>query len=218
MNTVPPPQDRLSAADLTFLIEILDRQGETDALRSLLLDEESLHQILDLPAVLKAVLEAPAIVEISPRLYFYVVVRHVFRQAGIEEVEAARYVAGVLSTRTGAPEGRSSSAPQYVIDFLQRIETAPAGARFEWWVAAGDHFLVLTGLFSEFIRRRCEDRGAPGIDFYEGFGRRAYREAGDHPKARRKELSGTLHLLSDAFPEARRALNRVAEDYLFLAS
>jgi hypothetical protein len=85
-------------------------------------------------------------------------------------------------------------------------------------VAAGDHFLVLTGLYADFVRRRCEDRGAPSLGFYEDFGSRAYRAAGDHPRARDAEITDTLHRLSDAFTEARRALNRAVDQFLFLSS
>jgi hypothetical protein len=217
---VPPPKDRLTAADVTFLISVLGEAGNEDAIGSLLRDEDSLRHVLDLPAVFSAVIESPAIVGISPALYFYVVVRRVFRDGGLDDVPLTRYVACVLSGKVRPARHHTGDRPlpDYAIDFIERIQTSHGVARFDLWVAAGDHFLVLTGLYADFLRRRCEDRGAPSLDFYEEFGSRAYRAAGDHPRARDAEITGTLHRLSDAFGEARRALNRAAEQYLFLSS
>jgi hypothetical protein len=98
---VPPPKDRLTAADVTFLINVLGETGNSEAISSLLRDDESLRQVLDLPAVFKAVIESPAIVGISPALYFYVVVRRVFRDAGLDDVTLTHYVACVLSQKVG---------------------------------------------------------------------------------------------------------------------
>jgi hypothetical protein len=217
---VPPPKDRLTAADVTFLINVLGNSGNTAAVGSLLADDDSLRQVLDLPAVFKAVIESPAIVGISPALYFYVVVRRVFRDAGLDDVPLTRYVACVLSrkVRRSRPRAGEPESPEYVIDFIERIQTSHGTARFDWWVAAGDHFLVLTGLYAGFVHRRCHDRGAPSLAFYEDFGSRAYRAAGDHPRARDADITETLHRLSDAFADARRALNRAADEFLFLSS
>jgi hypothetical protein len=220
MNPPSTPEDRLSPADLAFLVQILNRERNDQALYSLLVDDECLVNVLDLPVVFQALIESPSIVEISPRLYFYVVVRHVFRRAGLDDVAVTRYVAKVLTGNVNrrAGEGRGASSPQYAIDFIERIGASRGAARFEWWIAAGDHFLVLTGLYADFLRRRTEDRGAPSLEFYEDFGRQAYRAAGDHPRARQWHLTDTLHRLADAFPDTRKALNCIAEDYLCLAN
>jgi hypothetical protein len=220
MNPPYSAEDRLSPSDLAFLIQVLSRERSEEALCSLLLDDETLVSVLDLPVVFKALIESPTIVEISPRLYFYVVVRHVFRRAGLDDVPVTRYVAKVLTGKVNRrrADATEAASPEYAIDFIERIESSRGGARFEWWIAAGDHFLVLTGLYADFIRRRTENRGAPSLEFYEDFGRRAYRAAGDHPRARRSQLTDTLHRLADAFPDTRKALNCIAEDYLFLAS
>ncbi|MGI8601939.1 MAG: hypothetical protein ACR2OZ_02960 [Verrucomicrobiales bacterium] len=218
-NRVPTPKDRLTPADLAFLIDVLGRDGNDDALQALLGDEEAFLQILDLPAVFQALINSPAIVDVSPRFYFYVMARHVFRRAGLDDVPVTEYVSTVLTDRLSSARRRThDTPPNYVVDFLERIQSSHGGARFDWWVAAGDHFLVLTGLYPEFIRRRTEDHGAPSLDFYEKFGSQAYRAASDHPRARESDLTGTLHRLSEAFGETRRALNQIAEDYLFLSN
>ncbi len=180
--------------------------------------------ILELPAVRRAVVESPALLGISPTLYFLVVVRHVFGRSGMHSAGVTRYVAAVLAARVKPPRTPDGDdhLPDYASDYLERASAAtraggPQGGEvFAWWKAAGDHFLVLTGLFPAHLDTRCERRGAPPLDFYETFGAQSYRTAAGHPQARRRGLAPVLHDLSEVFPEARRALNCAAEEYLFL--
>jgi hypothetical protein len=88
--------------------------------------------------------------------------------------------------------------------------------RFYLQVAAGNQFLVLTGLYPGFLKARCEKRGAPNLEFYESFAQQAYRGAAENreaPGAATRQLFG---MLAEAMPTARRSLNRVAEEYVFL--
>lgn len=176
--------------------------------------------------VRRAVVATTDLLEISPALYFLVVVRHVFDEAGMTSAGMTRYVAEVLATRVNTPHTPDGDnlLPDYAVDFLERVEaatragTARGGEAFAWWKAAGDHFLVLTGLFPSHLDTRRDRLGAPSIDFYDGFAAQSYRTAADHPQARRRGLSPILHDLSDAFPTARKALNQAAEEYFFLAN
>ncbi len=76
--------------------------------------------------------------------------------------------------------------------------------------------MVLTGLFPSFITRRNERRGAPDLAFYESFAQRAYQGAADNPGAPGKVPRKLLGALAEALPEARKSLNRVAEEFVFL--
>jgi hypothetical protein len=225
-NEAPPPPAMLSPRDVTFLCEVLEQSGQQDAIRSLMEDEASLMTVLELDVVRRAVIESPALVGISPTLYFLVVVRHVFGRAGMHSAGLTRYVAVVLAGRAKnprTPDG-DDTLPDYAGDFIERAAAASrtggphGGEAFAWWKASGDHFLVLTGLFPGHLDARSDRRGAPPLDFYESFGAQSYRTAANHPQARRRGLSPVLHDLSEAFSDARRALNQAADEYLFLAS
>jgi len=204
----------------------LEQAGHHDAVRMLFEDDEAVMAILGMAEVRRAVVATTDLLEISPTLYFLVVVRHVFDGAGMTSAGLTRYVAAVLATRVNPPHtpDRDDVLPDYAVDFVARAETASrsVAARgsesFAWWKAAGDHFLVLTGLFPSHLETRRDRQGAPALEFYDGFAAQSYRTAADHPQARRRGLSPILHDLSDAFPTARKALNQAAEEYFFLAS
>jgi hypothetical protein len=220
------PSGILTPSDVAFLCDVLEQSGQPEAIRSLMEDESALMAILELAEVRRAIIESPALVGISPQLYFLVIVRHVFGRAGMHSTGLTQYVATMLATRVKSPRTPDGDdrLPDYAVDFVERAAVAGRGSgahgseSFAWWKAAGDHFLVLTGLFPAHLDSRCERRGAPSLDFYVDFGARSYRTAADHPQARRRGLSPVLHDLAATFPEARRALNQAAEEYLFLAN
>jgi hypothetical protein len=222
----PLPPGVLSPRDIAFVCEVLEQSGKQEAIRSLMEDDGALMAVLGLPEVRRAVIESPSLVGISPTLYFLVVVRHVFGRAGLPSVGLTQYVATVLAGRVKNPRTPDGDdlLPDYAGDYVERAAAATrAGGRrggetFAWWKAAGDHFLVLTGLFPAHLDTRCDRHGAPSLDFYESFGAQSYRTAAAHPQAVRRGLSPVLHDLSDGFSEARRALNQAAEEYLFLAN
>ena len=197
---------------------LLANGGPSSPLSGLCEDPETLNAILDLKEIHRKLLESPVALPVSASLYFYVLVRHAFLDGGIDHAELADYVAGVLVEKLDArPDPRSGAMPVWVthaVDFVSIIQSAQGILRFHLEVAAGNQFLVLTGLYPEFLDHRAERRGAPGADFYESFARGAYRRAADHPgiDASARELLG---LLSEAFPIARRSLNRMSDRCFF---
>jgi hypothetical protein len=224
-SDAPLPGGLLSPRDVAYLCRVLEEQGHGDAIRRLMNGDEALMEVVALPEVRRAIIESPSLVEISPALYFLVVVRHVFALADIPSADLTRYVAAMLANRVKSPRtpDGDNALPDYAGDYMERATAAArtagsGGESFAWWKAAGDHFLVLTGLFPAHLDTRCERRGAPPLDFYEGFGAHSYRTAASHPQAQRRGLSPVLHHLSDSFGQARRALNQAAEEYLFLAN
>ncbi len=91
--------------------------------------------------------------------------------------------------------------------------------KFHLQVAAGNQFLVLTGLFPTFISKRNERNercGAPDLEFYESFARRAFQGVADRPHARGNGPRQLMGDLAEVMPDARRSLNRVAEEFVFL--
>jgi hypothetical protein len=216
----PSCRDRFSAADFGFLICHLAPDDEGRSLRKLWEDPEALREILDLREVFLAVLEENGPLAISPPFYFYVLVRHAFLDAGIVDAGIADYVAGVLCERVGAdPADALRGIPGglvHAVDFVAILEGARGRVRFHIQLAAGHQFLTLTGLFPGYLQRRSDRSGAPGIEFYEGFARRVFREAAENRDAPKETPRRLLGDLADCLPQARRSLNRLADEWVFL--
>jgi hypothetical protein len=179
-----------------------------------------MREILDLKKVFRNVIESPSAIRVSPRFYFYVLVRHAFLQAELTEVELADYVAGVLAKRVGTsgtdPLQDVTRGFTHAAEFLSFISSSRGRMRFHLQVAAGNQFLVLTGLYPEFIRRRNELGIAPDLEFYESFASKSFRSAAERCLASRSASGHLFGTLAEALPAARRSLNRVAEEFLFL--
>jgi hypothetical protein len=214
------PPGVLTSEDMRFLCDVLAADGQETAIRSLMEDEDSLLAVLGLECVFRAVIESPSLVEISPTFYFTVIVHRVFGAAGMASPGLTRYVATMLASRVRLPRtpDGDTTVPDYAVEFLERAAQVRPRESFQWWKTAGDHFLVLTGLFPGYLEHRSERRGTPPLEFYEDFGARSYRTAAEHPRAHNTGLSPILHNLSDSFSDARIALNTAADELLFLAN
>lgn len=205
-------------ADLCFLESVLARDGQTDGLRRLLADPEALRELLDLPVVHRALIEAPVALPVSASFYFYVLVRHAFLGAGIDDPGLADYVAGVLAEKLSVrPDARPGSPPGWLtrsVDFVAMIQRTSGLLRFQLEVAAGDQFLLLTGVFPGFLEARADRHGSPGLAWYESFGRGSYQRAAAHASvpSSTRQIFG---LLAEVFPVARVALNRMSDRCLF---
>ncbi len=208
---------QFAAEDVDFVVSVLGRRpGSADALVRLLADEEMRDLILDDEALFRALLEQTGCLRVSTHFYFYVLVRHVLRRAGIEDRAVADYVAEVLAefARTERLRCVVPGRPgplDYFFEMLSALETADERTRFCLRVHIGNHSLFLSGVFPQRIRFRAEQRGAPDLSYYVRIGRAQYRAAGDHRLAQRYELSGILHTLADRFDTARLALNDISE-------
>lgn len=211
---------RFNSADLDFLSSILADGKQREHLEKLWNDPEMVHDILDLKEVLRGLLDSPATLRVSPSFYFYVLVRHAFLDSGLNDRDLAEYVSSVLVKRmtpcAGDPLHDLARGFTHASDFIAIISSAKGRMRFHLQMAAGNQFLALTGLFPDFIKGRSVKLGTPDVEFYESFARQAYRDAADNkwaPGGTSRHLLGTL---SEAMPLARRSLNRLAEEFLFL--
>ena len=217
---------RLSRHDFQFMAAVLNRlhPSTEDPFFQLAGDPESLNSLLDHPKLLDAVLSMARPVNISAEFYFYVLVRHALREAGINNVELADYVAATLAEFASGNPFRTAPSDQlqiddvpYHVDFIEAINSATAYDRFYLHVRCGNQFLVLTGLFPEFIEHREERRGAPGVRYYEGVARESYRSAGEHPLPTSLRFAKST-TFSRPSSQSRRALNRMAREYMFFGN
>ncbi len=208
---------QFTAEDIDFIVSILGKKaGDGSCLVQLLSDESSRDLILDDEALFRAFLEHRGCLRVSNHFYFYVLVRHVLREAGIEDRAVADYVAEVLCefsrverTRCMVPGGEG--AMEYLFEMLAALETADERTRFCLRAHIGNHSLFLAGVFPERIRFRAENRGFPDLRYYEALGRTNFRVASDHRLADRYALAPIFATLADRFQEARLALNDAAQ-------
>lgn len=213
-------RNRFTGADFDFVASLLAPDEQRFHLEKLWSDPDAMREMLDLKEVLRGLLDSPSAIRVSPHFYFYVLVRHSFLQAELRDADLADYVAGVMAKSICAdpadPLQDIARGFTRAADFLSIISSAKGRMRFHLQVAAGNQFLVLTGLYPGFLNARREKQGGPDLEFYESFAQKAYRGAADSrqsPGKTSRQLFGTL---ADAMPTARRSLNRVAEEFVFL--
>ncbi len=218
-RTLPCP-GRFQRRDFDFVAGVLAPGGPHCHLEKLWSDPDGMREMLDLKEVLRELLESPAALRVTPEFYFYMLVRHGFLRAGLKDADLSDYVAGVLAKRVGTDGGDPlldvTRGFTHAAEFISFIATSKGRMRHHLQVAAGNQFLVLTGLYPQFIRKRHDRGTAPGMEFYESFAARSFRRASDGcgcEAGRSRRLYGTL---AEVMPQARRALNRIAEEFVFL--
>jgi hypothetical protein len=213
---------QFTAEDIDFIISILgNKTGDAQCLIKLLADEDTRDQILDDDALYRAFLEHQGCLRVSNHFYFYVLVRHVLKRAGIADRTVADYVAEVLCefsrterARCAIPGGRGTI--EYLFEMLEALETADDRTGFCIRAHIGNHSLFLAGVFPERIRFRSESRGFPNLRYYEALGRSSFRAASDHRLAGRYSLAPIFATLAERFQETRLALNDVSQRLFFL--
>jgi hypothetical protein len=208
---------QFAAEDIEFIVSVLGAKlGTAECLVKLLADEESRDLILDDEALLHALLERRGCLRVTSRFYFYILVRHVFRRADIQDRRVADYVAEVLSEFARSERARcvvpgQANPLDYFFEMLAALEKADDRTSFYIRVHIGNHSLFLSGVFPDRIRFRAESRGFPNLKYYEGLGRTQYRMASDHRLAQRYEVANVLSTLAERFETTRLALNEIAD-------
>jgi len=216
----PNCRAQFSAEDVDFIVETLGKQRR-DCLVDLLKDEESRDLILDDELLFRAVLERPECLRISMHLYFYILVRNVFRGSGLAEREVADYVAEVLAEfsqthRTQMRVSAQGKPMDYFVDMLAALKTADDLTSFFIRAHMGNYSLFLSGVFPDRIRMRSERKGAPDIRYYEEIGRSSFRAASDHRLAYKYDVAEIFNTLSERFQTTRRALNDLGDRLISL--
>ena len=213
---------QFTAEDIDFILSVLRPKVDTaECLVKLLADEDSRDLILDNELLLQSVLERRNCLRISTHFYFYILVRQVFRRAGISERAVADYVAEVLAefSRMEHMQCRIKGQTRpmdYFFEMLAALQTADDTTRFSIRAHIGNHSLFFSGIFPDRIRFRSETRGFPDLKYYEELGRTSYRLASDHRLARKYDLAGVFSTLAERFQTTRLALNDLGERLITL--
>jgi hypothetical protein len=214
-------RERFTAADFDFVVRTLAR-SQTDhvSMVDLLSDAATRDSVLDHPRLMDAILSNPEQLRISSQFYFYVLARHVLRQAGIADRKLSDYVGSLLETfsranRLVSPDNIESRERQYISDILIALKKATPEQAFLLRAHAGNYSLFISGIFHENTQHRSL-RGAPDIEFYEQIGRTNYQLVASHATARRCELDDVFEGLAGRFHDVRLALNELSDRLLSL--
>lgn len=212
---------RFTAADFQFIVRTLARvQKESVSLVELLSDPETRDQVVDHPRLVDAILSNAGNLTISSQFYFYVLARHVLKNAGLSDRKLCDYVASLLENFSrakglAAPHSPNEQSRQYVSDMLIALQRATPEETFLIRAHVGNYSLFISGIFHENTEHRSR-RGAPDVQFYEQIGRTNYQLIASHALARRCELTGVFEELAQRFHAVRLALNRLADELLNL--
>ena len=215
-------RERFIASDFDFVVRTLARsQPDHVSLVDLLSDSETRDSVLDNPRLVEAILCHAGHLSISSQFYFYVLARHVLREAGINDRKLCDYIASLLETFSRisgmqhSPDLVQTRGRQYISDMLIALTRATPEQAFLLRAYVGNYSLFISGIFHENTQRRSF-RGAPDLKFYEQVGRTNYQMLSTHATARRCELSDIYEELAERFREVRLALNRLADQLLNL--
>lgn len=208
---------QFTAADIDFITATLSKPGDDKSvLTQLLGDSETRDLILDDEKLFHALLEFRGCLQVSNRFYFFVIVRNVLRQAGINDRDVADYTAELLAEysdfeRTRCRVPGQDTPLDYFFEMLAALRNADDRSSFYIRAHIGNHSLFLSGVFPQRIRYRAEKKGFPDLRYYEAIGQQNFRIASDHRLASEYDLAPIYTTLADRFHDARHALNEMSE-------
>lgn len=214
-------RERFTADDFDFVVRTLSKtENDTVNLVKLLTDAEARDAILDHPRLVESLLGQGAPLTISPQLYFYVLIRHVLKQTGLNDRGVSDYLASLLETfshtaRMRSPADGRANPVQYVSDMLIALRNASPSQTFLIRAHVGNYSLFITGMFHETVQSRSQ-RGAPDLSFYEDVGRSNFKAVARHELAKSCSLTGIFDSLAEQFREVRLALNHLSDSLLHL--
>lgn len=222
---LPNVRASFGSHEIEQLLWLLERKTERSRQRwEGQLAEEGLDSVLDRPEALAAVMETGGVTALSPKLAFYVMVRHTLMESGLDDAEIADYVAALLVEF--AESGRAYRIARYddkmyrfLVEVVADLEGESSERRqFLLRAHLGNYSLWLSGLFPDYLIARVHRRGAPGLDYYEGMGSTGYLMASQCELAGQHDLARIYRDVASGFRAVRRALNRVSDRYFFPVS
>jgi hypothetical protein len=185
------------------------------------MSSEGMDSLLDRPELFSGVMQGGGVGTMSPRLAFYVMVRHTLLDSGLDDRNIADYIATLLVEF--AVEGRAfrvarhdDKTYRYLVDLVSDLGEANSERRqFLLRAHLGNYSLWLSGLFPDYVAARVHRRGAPGLEYYDDVGAAGFHLASECDLAGRFDLAGTYRRMACEFRVVRRALNRFSDRSLF---
>jgi hypothetical protein len=212
---------RLTGSDLQLVMLLLSR-GSAQRRASLerRLELEGPDALLDSPALLERLLAVRTMLVPSEPLFFYVLVRHTLRHAGIDDRDLADYLAALVldfgrRDRAWRVDWNDDEQHRYLVDILTDLESCEGERRFKIMAHLGNYALWLAGLFPDYIAARRLRKGGPDLTYYDALGRRGFELASDHALAGQYGLTGVFQAMAERFPSVRGALNGMSDRVFF---
>jgi len=206
----------LTPSDIEFLIETTGEQSEPalyDSRRAVL----AIEPLLGRDDVYRRVAgHTGDWIEISPQLYFHVVLRRFLPRPRNElQRRAMRYVANLLGlfARTDRLYRVQPGEPkrfEYLVDLACEAAESDAERQFLVHAHLGNYSLYQAGLNSDWIEHRFRyGRRLVDVGYYRDMGRSAYDRAARHRLAGDLRLASVLARLAERFDEYAAALQRI---------
>ncbi|GIW51794.1 MAG: hypothetical protein KatS3mg081_1149 [Gemmatimonadales bacterium] len=214
-------RERLTAADLSFVVELL-AQGDEGLRRKyeFMAAERGRDYLLDQPGLFDLMKRASGLVSPSAPLFFYVAVRDALRAIGVDDAELSDYL-GALLLEFAVRDRAYRIAPAddatyyYIADIVADLEVVSGKRGFLLRAHLGNFSLWLAGVFPDYVTARMVRRGGPDFSYYDEMGARGFRLAADHVLAREWNLAPIYSRAADSFEALRVALNRLSDDVFF---
>ncbi len=161
MNMIKPNcRIQFTPDDIDFLISVLTTELDSSQhIHELLADPDSIDLLFDDERIVHAILVQPDNLKISPRFYFYVLIRHVLRKVDIDDREIADYLAELLAQYTNVNRsqqiiGTNNLKIEYIVDIMAAMQTLDVSMQFYLQIFIGNYSLFLSGIFSDHIIHR----------------------------------------------------------------
>ncbi len=153
-------------------------------------DAEARDSILDDPLLTRAILSQNGHLAISPQFFFYILTRHVLKNAGLEDRQLCDYLASLLdqfsrTARLGGPGGDQAAQRGviYLSDLLMALREASPAQAFLLRTHVGNYSLFLDRHVPR-ERRAPQPPGRAGLLVLRGDGPR--RATAPSPATRRR--------------------------------
>jgi len=219
---IPNVRASFGKNEIRILTQALHRRtGRNQRAWDDLLAEEGLDSLLDHPETHSAIMEGDNLGSVSPKLTFYVMVRHTLLECGLNDPAIADYVAALLiefavNGRAHRIAQHDDASYRYLVDLVTDMEGESSERRkFLLQAHLGNYSLWLSGLFPDYVVARVHRHGAPGFDYYEDLGATGYRMASEFGIADQFDLARIYVDVADGFRAVRRALNHVSDRFFF---
>jgi hypothetical protein len=212
---------RLTAADVELMVLLLSRGSATGrAALERRLAVEGPDALLDAPELLERLLQVRTILVPSEPLFFYVLIRHTLRHAGLDDRDLADYLAALVvdfgrRDRAFRVDWNDDEQHRYLVDILADLEACEGERRFRVMAHLGNYALWLAGLFPDYIAARRLRKGGPDLTYYDAMGRRGFELASDHELAGQYGLADVFRSAAERFPLVRTALNGMSDRVFF---
>src|SRR5438105_4794911 len=210
----------LTADDMRLAVELLGSSESERVRLSQKAMDEGPDALWDDPRLMGALLASRDLRRPSAALFYYVVLRRLLLELGVDDPAVTDYCATMVLTfgrgnRAYRISEHDENGYAYLVDLVEEADRADSERQFRVRVHVGNFSLWLTGIFPDYIAARRTRKGGPALGYYEAMGRTGFLMASDHQLAERYGLEALLRSVGHQFGVLRMALNRLSDRVMF---